>query len=95
MGNDIVHVLGKLDNFASEFMHHLHLIRTAAKSALTCNETRLINLLRTIENMTKQANDSMCAYYEEYNLFSQIVKTNPGIASYQIAMDDSTTEYVR
>ena len=95
MASDIIRESGNVDNFVSEFMRHLHLIRIAAESSSTCNETRLINLFRAIQDMTKEANDSICDFYDEYKLFSPIVKTHPGIKSYQITFDDSTPEYIR
>ena len=92
--NDMVRGLGKLDGFVSGFIHHLQRIEIAAKSS-TCNETRWDALQQEITNVVNHANGSIFAFYEEYNLILQIVKSNQQIRSYRFPDDDSSEEYVR
>ena len=95
MTNDIVRRLGKLGGFVSGFIHHLQSIRIAADELSTCNETYWITLSQDILNVTKQSNHSIFAYYNEFMLLSQDVKTNEHMMSYKIPVDETVEEYVR
>ena len=95
MTNDIVRGLGKLDGFVTGFIHHLQSIRVAADELSTCNETYWYTLSQDILNVTKQANHSISAYYNEFMLLSQDVKTNEQMMSYKIPVDETVGEYVR
>ena len=95
MTNDIVRGLGKLDGFVSGFIHHLQSMRVAADELSTCNETYCYTLSQDILTVTKQANHSISAYFNEFMLLSQDVKTNEQMMSYKIPVDETVEEYVR
>ena len=95
MANDIVRGLGKLDGFVSGFILHLQHIRIAADELSTCNITYWNTLSQDILNVTKQANHSIAAFYNEFMLLSQDVKTNEQMMSYKIPVDETVEEYVR
>ena len=75
--NDIVRELGELDGFVSGFIHHLQRFKIATENLFTCNETSWDILSQEIQNDVQHANNSISTFYEEYELFSQMVTTNP------------------
>ena len=95
MANDIVRGLGNLDGFLTGFTGHLQRVKIVAEKWSTCNETALKVLSRNIVGAAKQANTSFRMYYEEYKLFTEIVKSHQRIKSYKIPVDDSPEGYIR
>ena len=95
MANDIVRKLGKLEEFASGFNHHLQKIQIAVDTLVTCNKTNWNAVEYDLQALVNLANESISAYYREYRRLANDVKANRQIKSYQIAVNDASEEYVR